>query len=309
MLLEPSVVPESGAVAELPTIEPASRRWGVDSEYGRLLDVLLSPPPHLEILPCNSVAIDAIAQGLACCRDAAASEHDALVKSLEDAGVRCHLVPPIESLPDLSFTRDSVLMTPWGLLELAPAVAHRSGEASHVRSIAEAWGIPILGGIAEGHAEGGDIAIVRPGLVVIGHSGERTDLAGARSVAGLFNRRGWTSLLYEFDPHFLHLDTQFAMVDRNLAVACAEILDGAFLDRIGALGIEIVPVSYGEVMRLGGNLLSLGDRRILSPRGNDRLNRELARRDYEIIEVELGQFIRCGGGVHCLTMPLSRLPG
>jgi arginine deiminase len=32
----------------------------------------------------------------------------------------------------------------------------------------------------------------------------------------------------------------------------------------------------------------------------------LAEHDYRAIVVTLDQFTQCGGGVHCLTMPLSR---
>jgi N-dimethylarginine dimethylaminohydrolase len=287
----------------------AQARWGVDSEYGRLTDVMLSAPPHLEVLPCNSVAVEALANGLACCPVAAETQHRALARTLEAEGVSCHFVPPSEEMPDLSFTRDSVLMTPWGLLELVPAVAHRAAEAAYVRRTAASWGVPILGRLPEGRAEGGDICVLRPGVVVIGYSGERTDEAGATALARLFEARGWRAIRYRFDPHFLHLDTHFTTVDRNRAVACTEAIDPAFLEQLEALGIDLVPVSYDEVQRLGGNILSLGDGRVLSSADNHRLNGALERLGYRVLPVEIDQFVRCGGGIHCLTLPLARLPG
>jgi N-dimethylarginine dimethylaminohydrolase len=284
-------------------------RWGVDSEYGRLLDVMLSGAPHLEVLPVNAVAIEAMSNGLACCPVEAEMQHRALARALDAEGVRCHFVPSREDMPDLSFTRDATTMTPWGLLELAPAVEHRAAEAAHVIRSAANWGVPILGRLPEGKAEGGDICVARPGLVIIGWSGERTDEAGSKSLASLFESRGWRAIRYRFDPHFLHLDTHFTMVDRNLAVGCVEHLSAEFLAEIARLGIEVIPVGYEEVQRLGANILSLGDNRVLSSADNHRLNRELERRNIKVVPVEIGQFVRCGGGIHCLTMPLSRLPG
>lgn len=38
-----------------------------------------------------------------------------------------------------------------------------------------------------------------------------------------------------------------------------------------------------------------------------RLNRILERSGFDVVEIEIDQFTRCGGGVHCLTMPLARL--
>lgn len=282
-------------------------RWGVDSEHGRLTDVMVSAPPHLEIMPCNSVAVDALAQGIVACAATAERQHDALLRALRDEGVRCATVPADEAMPDLSFTRDATLMTPWGLLALRPAIDHRREEVAHVVAAARSWGVPYFGAIEDGTVEGGDICLLRPGIVAIGWSGERTSKTGALATAHMFEARGWRAILTHFDPHFLHLDTLFAMVDANRAVACVETLDPAFVGEIRVLGIDILPITPFEVQRLGANLLSLGDRRILSSAGNSRVNIALAALGYRVIAVDIGQFTQCGGGVHCLTMPLARL--
>jgi arginine deiminase len=284
-------------------------RWGVDSEYGVLTDVMLARPDHLEVVPCNSVARDSLAQGLACCPDTAAAQHEALVATLTEEGVCCHFVPAADAHADLCFTRDSTLMTPWGLLELSLAERHRAAEPGHVAAAAARWGVPLLGTLDEGRVEGGDVCLIRPGLVAIGWSGARTDAAGALALARFFGAHGWKCLLTRFDPHFLHLDTLFTMLDRDRAVACVEALEPDFLDAVRALGISLVPVYEEEVARLGANILSLGAGRLLSAADNARLNRELSRLGYLVTGLDIGQFTRCGGGVHCLTMPLARLPG
>lgn len=284
-------------------------RWGVDSEYATLTDVLVSAPAHLEVVPCNSVSIETIEQGLGCCTDTASLQHAALVSALERQGVRCHLVAPALGLPDMSFTRDAVLMTPWGLLELRPNAEHRRGEVARVREMAETLGLPLIGAVGAGFVEGGDVCLLRPGIIVIGQSGERTDEAGAKALARIFEERGWRAIICPFDPHFLHLDTLFTLVGKNRAVACVEELPQEFIDEIKALGIELIPASCREVKKLGANLVALGRGRVLSSADNGRINGELERLGYEVVPVEIDQFTRCGGGVHCLTMPLARLPG
>jgi N-dimethylarginine dimethylaminohydrolase len=284
-------------------------RWGVDSEYGRLTDVMLSAPTHLRMVPCNVVAIENQKNGVDCCPDLATQQHQALVEALRAHGVTCHMVPPAETLPDMAFTRDATLMTPWGLLGLNPAVEHRLAEVEHVQRAAASWGVPLLGSIREGTIEGGDICLVRPGIIVIGYSGERTDAAGASTLARLFEERGWRAILYKFEPQFLHFDTQFTMVDRNRAIACADVMEAGFLYEMEALGIEIVPATYEEVQKLGANILSLGEGRLLSPADNHRVNESLELLGCEVVRVEIDQFTRCGGGMHCLTMPLARKTG
>jgi arginine deiminase len=288
---------------------PAHRtRWGVDSEYGLLTDVMVCAPDHLEVIPCNTVARDSMARGLACFPDEAARQHEAFLQALTAAGVRCHRVPTAADHADLCFTRDSTLMTPWGLLELGLAEPHRAAEPAHVAAAAPRWGVPLLGSVGEGRIEGGDICLVRPGVVAIGWSGARSTQAGATALARFFERHGWRALLTRFHPHFLHLDTLFTMVSRERAVACVEALEADFLDTVCELGIAIVPVTETEVGRLGANVFSLGAGRLLSSMDNGRLNRELERLGYEVTVLDIGQFTRCGGGVHCLTMPLARLP-
>jgi N-dimethylarginine dimethylaminohydrolase len=284
-------------------------RWGVDSETGRLTDVLLSRPDHLEMVPCNAVTRSSLAKGLAFCGDTAAEQHRGLAERLELAGVKCHFVPPSPVMPDLAFTRDSVLMTPWGLVELRPSEPHRRGEPARAARALASLGVPMLGRIEEGRVEGGDVCILRPGLLLIGYSGDRTDRAGAKALGALFERKGWEVAYSCFDPRFLHLDTQFTMVSRDLAVACLDTLEEGLADRLDGLGIELIAATREEVDRLGANLLSLGRGRIVTPADNRRINRALGSAGFKVIEVDIDQFARCGGGVHCLTMPLARTPG
>jgi N-dimethylarginine dimethylaminohydrolase len=232
-----------------------------------------------------------------------------LVAALRGEGVEVRLVPADTGLPDLAFTRDTSLMTPWGLLGLRPGAGHRVREVDAALKAARAAGVPVLGRIEHGRIEGGDVAILRPGVLLIGISGERTDEAGAHALGGIFRRKGWKVLTYRFDPHFLHLDTLLCLADRNLAMACTDVLEEDLLGRLGAMGIDLMPVSYKEARRLGCNLLALGDKRVVTAGTCSRIDAELAVRGYRAIAVDLSEFTLCGGGVHCLTMPLRRAAG
>ena len=309
MFLEALRIP-AALPAAVPSPAPRMRRGVlVDSEYGRLESVLLADPAHLSLLPCNSVSEEAIRDGRHCCRTGAARQHRALTAALKAEGVEVRIVPADTALPDLAFTRDTSLMTPWGLLGLRPGAAHRVREVDAVMAAAAASGVPVLGRVEEGRIEGGDVAMIRPGLLAIGVSGNRTDHAGADALAALYRRHGWEVILYPLDPHFLHLDTIFCMVDRHLAVACTEVLEAEFVQRVADLGIELVPLAYEDARRLGCNLLSLGDRKVVTSSACPRLDSALAIRGYRPIPLDLGEFTMCGGGVHCLTMPLRRAAG
>jgi arginine deiminase len=303
MLLE-----QAGAetFADCPTETLTTPRWGVASETGRLTDVLLSAPTHLSMVPCNAVTRRSLAAGFSLQPVAAAEQHRGLAAALTRAGVRCHWVPPKPGMTDLAFTRDPVLISPWGLIELRPAVAHRRAEPKHVAEAVTGLGVPWLGRIEEGRIEGGDICLLREGLLLIGHSGDRTDETGARALGAMFERMGWEVVYAPFDRQFLHLDTIFTMLSPDCAVACPGALGGDLGARLSSLGVGIIPATLDEVADLGANLLCLGNGRVLAPAHNRQLNTILGRSGFEVVAVEVDQFTRCGGGLHCLTMPLAR---
>ena len=269
---------------------------------------MLSSPDHLSMVPCNSVTKEALRNGLGVDLGLARTQHAALVAALHGAGVETLVVEASPALPDQVFARDTTVMTPWGLVGLRPGAFHRRGEVDHVLAEAEAAGVPVLGRIESGLVEGGDVCILRPGLVVVGVTGSRTNDEGAEALAAIFRRRGWRAMLYHFDPHFLHLDTIFTVVDEHLALGCRDVLDDDFLAAMEGEGIEILPVSYKEVRRLGCNVVSLGDRRVLTSAGNAGVNTQLADRGFALVPLDVSQFTCCGGGIHCLTMPLARRP-
>jgi N-dimethylarginine dimethylaminohydrolase len=305
MLLDAAL---DGCIAEIDICQDSSPRWGVSSETGRLTDVLLSAPAYLTMVPCNAVTRQNLAKGLSTTSYIAARQHRLFAAALSRAGVRCHFLPPAADLPDLSFTRDAVLMSPWGLIELRPAAAHRVPETRHVAAAASRFGAPLYARIEQGKVEGGDICLLRDGLVLIGYSGDRTDERGARLVGRLFTQRGWDVIYTRFDPRHLHLDTIMTMVADNCAVVCPEALESGLLEQLQSFGLTLVTASMAEVESLGANLLSLGNRRLIIPSENARLCGLLRARGIEAIEVEIDQFTRCGGGPHCMTLPLARFP-
>ena len=281
---------------------------GVNGETDILTDVMLASPLYLEAIPCCAATRASLRDGFAISKADAVHQHLRLQELLERHGVRCHIMPPRPDLPDLCFTRDAAVMTPWGLLGLNPSTAHRADEVDHVLQFARSSDIPVTGTVRRGTAEGGDICIARPGLVFVGCSGERTNEEGAGSVAELFRAAGWEAIIYRFDPHFLHLDTQFCMVREDLALACTDVLSDEFLATLDRLGIATIPVTYKEAARLGCNILALGRDRIVSSSDNERVNALLTARGLAVDTVDVSQFTHCGGGIHCLTMPLARVP-
>lgn len=279
---------------------------GVWSETDALAEVALCGPRFLAPVPCCSVTKERLRDGFDSNRSAAMRQHAMLRTVLEGAGVTCHLLPAAPDSPDMCFTRDVGVVTPRGVVALKPALEHRTREVDHFATWARSHFESPVRRIRTGRIEGGDVCIARPGLLIVGISGVRTDDDGAEEFCAPFIADGWDVLFYRFDEHFLHLDTIFCMLDQHRALACVDVLDDEFLQSLSRRDIALLPVSYKEVRRLGCNVLSLDGRSIVSGTSTPRVSGMLRRSGFEVLEVELDELAACGGGVHCLTMPLER---
>lgn len=278
----------------------------VTSETGRLTDVILCPPRYLTPVPCCSVTRQSIRSGFETCRETAAMQHDQLTALLERHGVRCHMLTPAPDLPDMCFTRDIAVATPFGLIALHPATDHRRREVERLMLACHDWGIAVSR-IGEGTIEGGDICIARDGLLLVGISGERTSREGLDAFAAPFRATGWDVLACPFNPDYLHLDTIFCMVSPDQAIGCVDLLDVAFVDELKQRGISILPAPISSAGGLGCNVLHLDDRTIVTSTSDRAVIALLQGAGYQVEAVDVSQFAACGGGIHCLVQPLRRL--
>jgi arginine deiminase len=279
--------------------------WTLNSETGVLRDVLLCKPEHYRWIPTNSIALATLAGGNIVEPHAASVQYRELEAVLDQAGVARHYLKPEAHLPYQVYTRDSSQTTPWGPVLTQLAMPQRRGEyAALLEFHAKTGGFWHYA--TEGTVEGGDIHIIRQGLLVIGHSGGRTSEAGAQQFAAWFEAEGWEVRLEPFAEHFLHLDVLFCMAAEGLAVACTEVLGDDFSQFLAKRQIRIIAASYAEVMAMSCNLLSLGGGRVISPAHSKRLNAALRAEGIMVFDPELDCFARGGGSIHCMTMPLRR---
>jgi N-dimethylarginine dimethylaminohydrolase len=281
--------------------------WKVDSETGVLRDVLLCPPVHYQWIDTNAVAHATIASGAANDPQRLPAQYKELEHALTQAGVTLHHTVPEPQLPYQVYTRDSSQTTPWGPILTQLAMKQRRGEYASLLNFHAPYG-GFYKYATAGTVEGGDIHVIRPGLLMIGHSGVRTNEAGAAQFAGFFAEQGWETRLVPFAEHFLHLDVLFCMATPRLAVACIDVLGEEFERFLNDRQISVLRASYAEVMAMSCNLLALGDDRVISPAHSTRLNAALRAEGVTVFDPELDEFARGGGSVHCMTMPLARDP-
>jgi N-dimethylarginine dimethylaminohydrolase len=284
-------------------VEPA---WGVDSEYGRLLDVLLCPPDHFRWLPTSAISRATLDSGLVFSSEEALRQHAEMVSVYEEAGVRVHYLESAPELPYQVFARDSSINVPDGPIVTQCAQWWRRGEYAPVIRFYQQQNIPIKEMVTAGSFEGGDFMIVEPGVAAIGTGEERTQEKAARQVAGWLEAEGWEVRVERIPPHFLHIDVLACMLGEKLAAVCVEQASSGFTKWLEGHGVEIVPVTLEAALKLGVNGVSLGDGRIISTAESKDLNERLRALGLTVYDPELSAFTLGGGGVHCLMQAIRR---
>lgn len=286
--------------------------WGVSAQTGVLTDVLLGKPDHFRWVALNSISAVTLANqeqmGYRFDKQKAMRQHRQMVDVYESAGVRCQFVEADEGLPSSVFTRDSSFMTPWGAVVTSVQTPPRRRDHAVVSEFYRNAGIPIWKWVTADHFEGGDFCILKTGVALLGFTGDRSTKAGAEQVAGWLKEKGWVAHIVPLPPQFVHMDAVVVMLERGLALVCEDALPTYALDLLAREEIEIVPVSYADCVKLGGNLVSLGNRRVLSMTHNVNVNAQLRERGFEVQTVDYDMFALGGGGVHCSCHELHREP-
>ena len=285
---------------------PRLEHWGVDSEYGRLREVLVGPVDNFAWRAGNSVAERSERVGLEFDFEVARKQYGEMLDVYRQAGVNVHTLPPDPDLPYQIFARDSSAMTPWGAVILQTQKPYRRGEyAACIQFYLDA-GIPIYDLITAGNVEGGDFMVLKPGVAICGFSGERSIEPAVKQLQGWFAAEGWEMRTYEFDSHFLHLDVQMGMIAEGLAVVCVEAVEPELVDWLQSQHIRAIPISYGDAMQLGSNVVALGDERVLVPASSKNLIAACRAEGLSVYDPDVSMIGNGGGAVHCMCQALRR---
>lgn len=279
-----------------------------DNEYGRLRKVLLCKPDYFQWQNINEVAKKNLKENPEKFDiKVAAAEHKELADALRSSGVEVHFTPPDKKHPCMVFTRDIGKTVDDGVLIGRFLLPVRIGE----ENLTERWlgmnGFPIVGKVESGYIEGGDMHFMDSHTLCIG-VGARSSLEGCDSAQKWMGKSGVRVVPVDFDQKYLHLDLLFVLVAEKVCIACEVGLPGDFETMIEDRNFDVIRISEKEAMELKGNVLALGDGRVLSSKGNNNVNAALKARGFTVYDPSLSMFTSGGGGPRCLTFPLERDP-
>jgi N-dimethylarginine dimethylaminohydrolase len=285
---------------------PRLDRWGVDSEYGTLRDVLVGPIDHFSWRAGNAVAERSERIGLHFDFAVARAQYGEMLDAYTQADVTVHVLAAAADLPYQIFARDSSVMTPWGAVIMQLQKPYRRGEYAACLRFYHDAGIPIYDLITAGNVEGGDFMVLQPGVAACGYSGERSIEPAVRQLQSWFESEGWEMHTYAFDSHFLHLDVQMGMLAEGLAAVCVEAVEPELLDWLHSKRIRTIPIAYADAMQLGTNVVALGNERVLVPASSKNLIAACRAEGLTVYDPDVSMIGNGGGAVHCMCQALKR---
>ncbi|WP_455716739.1 dimethylarginine dimethylaminohydrolase family protein [Anaerosporobacter sp.] len=276
----------------------------VQNGTGELKKVLVSRPTYLKPAPINEIAKKW--QDTSLDIDKMEYEHKLFVEMYEKEGVEVVLLEPSKERPNAVFARDFGGCVKEGYILGNFKLPIRYEEHKDYKEIMEKIGVPCIATVEQGFFEGGDFAFLNENTIAIGMA-DRTNLSGVEEIRDQLLPYGYRVIGVPLKPEYLHFDMCFNLVDDHLAVAYKEGLPDEFVKELNQLEIKIIPVKEEAIFTHGCNLQAIGKKRVISLAQNTYVNEQLTQNGMKVIDLDITEILKAGGGPHCMTFPLERL--
>lgn len=264
---------------------------------------LMCPPEHFgvlyEINPWmrGQVAVDV---------DLARTQWEGLRAAIEAAGAEVLTMEPHPEVPDLVFTANAGIVSGERFVPSHFRFPERKPETPLYAAWFEAQGYDVrwLPETTDHEGAGDAVAVPSPDgspVLVSAHS-FRSDEAAAPMLADLLGCEVVPIRLV--DERLYHLDLTLCPLDDRRALCAPCGWDDAGAKAIAALVPEPLWLEEDEAMTFCVNSVVVGDT-VLMPNVPVRVGRQLEAWGLTPVQVEVGEFLKAGGGCRCLTLALD----
>lgn len=270
--------------------------------------VLMCPPTYYDVIDVKNVFMEGQLGKVD--RRESISQWEELKSSFEYKRIGVKVLDPLEGCEDMVFCANPVFpgIDAEGRRK---CVLGRMNHPSRQREVPPAafwferngYGLVDFGQNTSKFEGGGD-AIWHPEKGMIwGGYGQRTGLGIYSLLAEVFDVP--IIALEIQDSRFYHLDTCFCPLDQKTVLLYPPAFTEEGLSLIGGLFPRIVEADEDEAVGgLACNAAALLGKYIFIQRGAKKVNQRLRALEYEVIEVDTGEFLKSGGSVFCMKAAL-----
>ena len=220
-----------------------------------------------------------------------------LLNLFRSLGVKAETVKPQPDLPDMVFSADQALIKGEKAILANFRFRQRRKEGKIYRQWLENNGFRIFSLPAFSYFEGGD-ALEADNKVILGY-GFRTRPQVASLINNLLKVPVITLKLV--NPRFYHLDTCLFIVNQKTAFYYPPAFDKNSKTKLACLFTNLIPLPKNEASALAANSL-ITDHQAIVPKKSPFLTKNLKKFGYHVHQLDISQFLKAGGGIHCLAI-------
>jgi N-dimethylarginine dimethylaminohydrolase len=237
--------------------------------------------------------------------DRAREQWEGLARTLEDAGATVEVLGPVDGLPDLVFTANAGIVSGGRFVPSRFRHPERAGEVPHDVAWFEAHGYAIDELPPDVVHEGAGDALPFADVLISGYRW-RSD---ARSHAALSRiTRTPVRSVELVDDRLYHLDLTFCPLDERRAIGCPAAWDTYGARVIAEVVPELLALDLDEALAFTANSVVVGTT-VVMPHCPPRAGRQLEAWGFDVVVVDVSEFLKAGGGVRCLTLALDVVLG
>lgn len=269
------------------------------NEYERLRRVLMCPPQYMRITDViNDVQKHYFKNNINA--EKASEQFDELVAFLRKQQIQIDLLSPDACLPEQVFTRDIGIVIQQYFIRTNMCCSIRHGEERRLEEWLDQEQIPYIK-MEDDHVEAGDIIQDATDIWIgVGH---RTSPKIVDNLKGKFPLHHIHPI---YIPHpYLHLDCIFNVIAPDVALVFPHAIENNNLQMMNTK-YHLIEVTVEEQFHMATNVLSIGNREILSLPQNQCVNKKMREAGLQVHEVDISEIIKSGGSFRCMTLPLYR---
>jgi len=269
-----------------------------ESEYDKLQRVLICEPSYMAIDEViNEVQKKYEEDNINV--ELAMAQHENFEQTLKKHNIDVIKLPASKDFPEQVFTRDIGFTVGNDIFVAEMANEIRKGEEKELEKWLQEEDISFQK--TDDRVEGGDV-IIAGETIYVGISSRTSE----KSVQNLVNKLPKHKVIQlPFNEKYLHLDCVFNLISSEIALIFPQAFSPEIIQELSEKYM-LIEVSIEEQFTMGTNVLSIGDKKVISLPQNKQVNTQMRKHSFEVIEIGFSEIIKSGGSFRCCSMPIER---
>ncbi|RJR29076.1 hypothetical protein C4564_03455 [Candidatus Microgenomates bacterium] len=258
-----------------------------------LKTALMCPPEYFDV----NYSINPWMQGKKVNQDIAHTQWMALKNTLGQLRVEICEITQNEALPDMVFAADQAVTRNKCALLSNFHYKERRQESYYYEDWFISKGYSVKHLPENMYFEGGGESVWVGEKLLIG-TGFRTSSGACSQIAETLDVE--THCIELIDPLFYHLDTCLFVLNEKCAFWYESAFSASAKEKLNKLIPNLLPLSKKEAFNFAGNSV-VTDHTVIMQSGNTELKSKVQDLGYRAIDIDVSEFMKAGGGAHCLV--------